>query len=620
MKKKTLLCVILSMFILVLSIPITVNAQTKDEFAVTGLNTDLEMPNVTDLPEIVSISAGSSMSAAVRSDGSLWTWGNNHLDASGSRWGNPWSIEYGNPSLGIAKGALVKGTPMIAFNESTISVKCATNNSDSYYSQGDRYYYYPVTSVLKSDNSLWLWGGAKNGVIGNGIDASSSWKPSKVLENVISYDTSGCHSAAVTTDGSLYMWGKNNWGQLGNGSNETELSPTKIQGMENVTDVKLGKNFSAALKSDNSLWIWGANYYGQLGKGTADDNVNSVPTKILDNVKLFALSDDSCAAVKIDGSVLVWGYNKYGELGIGNQDNQYSPVENENLDNDAKIIEAGAGHFALITTGGDLYLWGSNAHGELGVGTSGLTIRPRRVLKNVSKVALGSSHTIALKEDGTLWSWGANNMGQLGDRTTETRTTPVEIQLGRINASFKGDNMPETKTLDIPWDGTFLYDKSTAYNKEMAISGIVLSEAAYSDSNVFKQFGYKYAGSGSSNANRPAFYIYYRVIWNFDSPNVEIIVAIRGTKDDYGDDVLTDIRSTTDCFDGATNELLKSLEFAENTIVNDLKKDNITISLTKRNTRYFLTGHSLGGACAAKMGISLVEDGLAFPDNVYVYT
>ena len=611
--KKTIVCMLLILTLLVSAFPPAISASESGTAKTAA-----------DPTKIVSISAGSTMSAAVRADGSLWTWGCNQLSQSGATWGNYWSFDVRSQSLGIASGEHVPSTPILAFSENAKSVICGhqTTGSDTHS------YYLPITAALKADNSLWLWGGGRYGVLGNGNDYGSSWKPTKVLDNVVSYDVSGYHSAAVTSDGSLYMWGRNGLGQIGNGTTDNVLTPTKNENIDNVASVALGNFFTAALKKDGSLWTWGANNYGQLGIGSADGDAHATPVKVLDNVESFAVGDQFCLALKADGSLWCWGCNTYGELGLGNTNNQYSPVLNENFDNDIVSIEAGYAYSAAILTNGDLYMWGMNGSGKLGDGSSDSKSRPHRIMKKVAQVALGEDHTLALKTDGTLWAWGNNSAGQLGDRTTEHKTFPVEITLGRINASFQGDNMSTAKTLDIPWDDTYLYDSTTAYNKDMAISGIVLSEAAYSNTNVFKQFGYTYAGSGSSNAIRPAFHVYYKVLWDFDSPHVQIMMSIRGTKNDFSqgalfdiyDDEMTDIRSVTDCFQGASDSLLNSLQTAENNIISNLKKQNISISLTKRNTKYFLTGHSLGAACANKVAISLVEDGLAFPNNVYAYT
>ena len=235
---------------------------------------------------------------------------------------------------------------------------------------------------------------------------------------------------------------------------------------------------------------------------------------------------------------------------------------------------------------------------------------------------------MALKYDGSLWAWGNNQYGQLGDYTKDKKSYPVEITLGRINASFQGAYMSEAKDLDIPWDDTYLHDESNNYNSDMAVGGIVLSEAVYNTDRYkvqdkFAQFGYQYAAHGRSTGIHPAYYVGYKITWDFDNPTVHIIMSVRGTKtdaDDGSEDITQDVRAVTDSFDGCGEALVNELQSAQEQIVRNLKSKNISISVTKRNTKYFITGHSLGGACAGKVGMMLIDDGIAFNSNVYVYT
>ena len=485
---------------------------------------------------IVSISAGASMSAAVLSDGTLWTWGCGERQLSvygGSR------KDIRSQSLGLAAGAFVPSTPMMVISNSAKSVKCSMYCGDTkFLGWADVGLYGPMTAVLRNDDTLWMWGSNGNGALGNG-STDYSWRPVKVLDNVVSYDASGHHSAAVTSDGALYTWGSNNYGQLGDGTTESSLSPKKIEGMENVVAVSLGEYHSAALKADGTLWIWGSNTYGQLGDGTTDNSL--VPKQILTNVKDVSLGDYYSMALKTDGTVWVWGNNYDGRLGLGGS--HQTPSLNENIE-DICSIEAGTDFSAAIDTDGNLWMWGSNRNGKLGNGSSANTLyTPEIVMEDVEQVALGQAHALALKKDGSLWAWGSNYEGELGDFTTTSKSYPVQIYLGQIQATFGANDSSEAqaKTLLVPWSDAYLYADSSIYNKNLAIDGIVLSEAAYnSPGTVFAQFGFSYADS-EYNGKYPSYYVGYRATYDFDNPHVEIMMAIRGTKGN--DDILSDLRS-----------------------------------------------------------------------------
>lgn len=608
MRKKLRIIALLLSVMLVYSVTIAGTYSAHAEERTVGENTD---PT-----DIVSISAGNTMSAAVRADGSVWTWGCGNLKREVGGFGWHKTVDIRTKSLGIAAGEYIEGTPMMAFSTGGQSIECSTYTTYTNFGSNDQWVCAPITAVLTQSKALWMWGGANYGVMGTVDDpytGSYSWEPVNVLNNVVSYDTSGYHSAAVTENGDLYMWGLNCYGQIGNYSTENALKPTKV--MENVQSVSLGGYFTAALKNDGTVWTWGQNNYGQLGNGTTDNCLE--PVKILDNVKEISMGANHGAALKKDGNVWLWGANDSGQLGIGNYDNQLNPVMNENLDIGVKSITMGENHSSAIMDNGDLFMWGNNEDGKLGDGTTERKARPRRILQNVKQVALGSGHTIAVDDENKLWAWGRNYEGQLGDYTTKSKYSPVEVHLGEIKTTFKDTGISD-KELIIPWDDTYLYDSTYNYNSKVAITGLIFSNAAYNNtSEVFSQFGYKYADS-KYNTFEPSYYVGYKIIWNYAMPQVQIIMAVRGTDSD--DDKINDVNSVFDNFDGVGKYCVNALEEAENNIINQLKKDNINISLTKRNTKYFLTGHSLGAACAAKMAMMMIDDGIASPSNVYTYT
>jgi alpha-tubulin suppressor-like RCC1 family protein len=85
----------------------------------------------------------------------------------------------------------------------------------------------------------------------------------------------------------------------------------------------------------------------------------------------------------------------------------------------------------VLTTDGDLWAWGFNLYGTLGVGHKGNLSTPELILSKVKEVAGGGLHVLALCEDGSLWSWGQSNEGQLGldkEQREEDTTRPVRVR------------------------------------------------------------------------------------------------------------------------------------------------------------------------------------------------
>ena len=84
-------------------------------------------------------------------------------------------------------------------------------------------------------------------------------------------DSGDTHSIGLKSDGSLWAWGGNFSGQLGNGTNTDTKAPSQIGADTNWTAISSDGFHTTALKSDGSLWAWGNNGLGQLGNGTNTD-------------------------------------------------------------------------------------------------------------------------------------------------------------------------------------------------------------------------------------------------------------------------------------------------------------------------------------------------------------
>ena len=128
-----------------------------------------------------------------------------------------------------------------------------------------------------------------------------------------------------------------------------------------------------------------------------------------------------------------WGSNAYGQLGLEDIINRSSPVQVGALENWSKVSSSPQStHAAAIKTDGTLWAWGRNNHGQLGLGDAGNLVSrssPVQVgaLADWSQVGAGRFHSAAVKTDGTLWAWGRNAYGQIGDNTVVYRSSPVQV-------------------------------------------------------------------------------------------------------------------------------------------------------------------------------------------------
>ena len=141
----------------------------------------------------------------------------------------------------------------------------------------------------------------------------------------------GSDHTLFISETSNWSWGYNYYGQLGDNSVTSRLTPVSILGgKKTFCQVTAGSNHTVGLDLRGQVWSWGYNNYGQLG----DNSVTSrrTPVSILGSKKTFCqVTAGYGQTVGVDylGQVWGWGYNNYGQLGIHND--KYTPVRVYNL-------------------------------------------------------------------------------------------------------------------------------------------------------------------------------------------------------------------------------------------------------------------------------------------------
>ena len=343
------------------------------------------------------IAAGYFYTIALKTDGSLWAWGNN----DNGELGDGTTTEQHSP---VQIGTDTNWTQIVAGAEHTIA--------------------------LKTDGSLWTWGFNMHGQLGDGTTTSRS-SPVQIIQtgtNIARNQIAagGYHTIALRSNGSLWAWGFNTLGQLGDGTTINRHSPVQIGSDTDWAQTVAGVLHTIALKNDCSLWAWGDNRYGQLGDGTTVDRYFPVQTGTDTDWAQIAGSAHTIA-LKSDGSLWAWGHNNFGQLGNGTTIDRHSPVQIGTDTNWARI-SAGFFHTIALKSDGSLWTWGRNSYGQLGDETTINRHSPVQIGTDTdwSQIAAGYEHTIALKTDGSLWAWGSNSHGQLGDGTTTDRHSPVQ--------------------------------------------------------------------------------------------------------------------------------------------------------------------------------------------------
>jgi alpha-tubulin suppressor-like RCC1 family protein len=341
--------------------------------------------------------AGSFHTMLIKTDGTLWAWGDNSSgqlgDGTTTNQSSPTQVETGTD------WAVVRGG------------------------------YAPQTVAIKSNGTLWAWGNNSGGQLGDGTTANKS-SPTQVetATNWSTISAGDSHTVAIKTDGTLWAWGSNTYGQLGNGTTTQQFSPSQIGTATNWSAVAAGQFHTIAIKTDGTLWAWGWNLSGQLGDGTTADKSSPIQVGTTVNWNAVAAGYAHTIALRSDGTLWAWGLNSNGQLGDGSTTAIHSPKK-VGTGSSWAVVAAGDSHTIAIMSDGTLWTCGKNDSGQLGDGT---TTQKNDLTKIGSAtswtvIAGGARHTAALQSDGTVWAWGDNSRGQLGDGTTTNSSSPVKL-------------------------------------------------------------------------------------------------------------------------------------------------------------------------------------------------
>jgi alpha-tubulin suppressor-like RCC1 family protein len=437
------------------------------------------------------VSAGSSHTAAVRTNGTLWAWGSNTV------------------------GQLGDGT--VTSRSSPVSVIGGFTNWCQ-VSAGDRH-----TAALRTNGTLWAWGCNGNGRLGDGTTTSRS-SPVSVVGGFTDWcqvSAGNQHTAAVRTNGTLWAWGSNTVGQLGaivpgsftstgitgafsssalltggtmivpspgtaqkittsagsatiSAITQNFLSittnpvttPTSGSNDDGFYTVNLPWNINYNGTSRNQVFV-GTNTYLTFGGGATAFSSLSATNPALDKIHVSAQDNSgqriftNTQGVAPNRKFIIRFQGATGTSGtLGSPTMEWEWHFNENDVNSIELhvninnrttssatvstspvsvvggftdwcqISAGGAHTAAVRQNGTLWAWGSNGSGRLGDGTTTSRSSPVSVVGGFTdwcQISAGGAHTAAVRTNGTLWAWGYNGGGRLGDGTTTSKLSPVSV-------------------------------------------------------------------------------------------------------------------------------------------------------------------------------------------------
>jgi alpha-tubulin suppressor-like RCC1 family protein len=229
----------------------------------------------------------------------------------------------------------------------------------------------------------------------------------------------------------LEVWGcgRNHHGQLGQGTTTDVSSPARALVITNITAIAAGDNHTVALDGNGNLWTWGDNTYGQLGYSGAGRSTPALLSETgVGGVKVVAIAAGAQHTVALDnnGEVWTWGGNGQGQLGLGDTTDRSAPQKVAGLAG-ITLIAAG-GYHTLVTDGASVWAWGDNQFGQLGDDSTTDRDSPVTYALAATALAAGEAHSLAIV-GGSLWSWGLNDVGQLGLGDNADRDQPANTTL-----------------------------------------------------------------------------------------------------------------------------------------------------------------------------------------------
>ena len=335
------------------------------------------------------------VSATIRVNGTLWTWGNN------------------------SKGQLGDGTT------TSKDIPTQIGTSTLWQEIGINYSH----TIGIRNGRLFTWGNNTSGQLGDGtfisklvptqIGTATNWKKVSAGDN---------HSVAIKQNGTIWAFGDNDFGQLGTGNFTASNVPLQVGNASNWAKVVTGLRRTVALKTDGTLWCW-----GQATPNSSTNSINSnVPLQIgtSNQWKDISLGYEHNLLLKTNNTLWGWGQNNYCALGNGTTINMFGLPQQIGTATNWKTVTAGRDFSTGIKQNGTLWAWGLNYNGQFGNNSTTNSATPIQIgtATNWRNTYSSFNHTIAQKTtNDQIWIWGYNIFGQLGNGNSNDVSTPLAL-------------------------------------------------------------------------------------------------------------------------------------------------------------------------------------------------
>ena len=252
---------------------------------------------------------GNYWTLALKTNGTLWTWGRNSEGGGG------------------LNDLVFRSSP------TQIGTDTTWNYAQDKYDQDSQ-----IAMAIKTNGTLWSWGAMNAGALGLNAPNASRSSPCQVGTNtnwnVLTLSNNSAFS--IKTDGTLWAWGVNESGELGQNEGpggpygQSRSSPTQVGTNTTWSQIRsAGGGSTWGIKTDGTLWSWGYNQFGMLGHNNRTKY--SSPVQVGTNTNWESIRGSSRAlakATKTDGTLWIWGRNDFGGAIPGGESVDFSsPVQ-----------------------------------------------------------------------------------------------------------------------------------------------------------------------------------------------------------------------------------------------------------------------------------------------------
>ncbi|MCC8065996.1 MAG: hypothetical protein LIO94_02670, partial [Clostridiales bacterium] len=392
------------------------------------------------------VMSGKDFTVALRSDGSVWAWGDNTYGQLGDG-------TYINRAYPVQVVSEIDEENEVTTYLSAVNRIAAGEN---------------FALALSDDGILYAWGSNAAGQLGveinnttdddgnvlvsdsRAIPVEADGTDDLSFNSITDMAAGNSHVAIVTDNNTVWTWGDNTYGQLGTGAAGSYI-PAQVLGfngggyLTDIVDVEAGSYHTVALKKDGSVWAWGKNDKGQLGDMTTSDREYPIQVFMgdsessgyyIERVSQISAKADNTAAVNEDTEVYVWGDNSSNQLGNPNYTDAYSTIPKQayadyEYGGDYKLknifaVAVGFNHIISIDNDGNAAIWGNGTTSAQPVAAGeSTTATGSTALADIRLITAGSGFSIAMNNSGNIFAWGEGGNGQIGNSGTTSFEYPV---------------------------------------------------------------------------------------------------------------------------------------------------------------------------------------------------